>query len=176
MGPTRAKVAVVAGDHERRADRRVDATVRETRGAHGRVERTKETVAHRDAAPRGGVHARELRVVAEAAAREVDGREFGLDEVARGNERVGLHREDGDGRSERVPARGGERGGHDPPETTDPPPESPLGGCTGCWKPGSLPPWFCRFAPGSAKGSGDGATVIVDESDPFEPLGAAPFE
>ena len=116
------EVAVVAGQHERAADRGIDVAVGEARGAQRCPHRLDEQRAHGDRPAARGVDAGELAVGAKAAACQIDRVELARDRCAGARQRrraIGEHNR----RRPQRPPRGAR--GHDPPEVT--------GGCGSGW-------------------------------------------
>ena len=109
------EVAVVAGEPQRAAERRRDDAVRRVRRAQRDAQRLEQKRADANGAAGGRVHARELAVVAEAAARGVDRSELVLDGRACGVESRGIDHDDDRGRPESRKRCGR---AHEPPDTT----------------------------------------------------------
>ena len=122
-GPDGVEVAVVAGEDQRPADRRVDVTIGQARRAQRREDGLDQERTDNDGAATGGVDAGDLAVVTKAAARAVDRVELALDgRAGRRQRRLAVDEQDGC-RSQRPPGRAR---AHDPPELA--------GGacCSGC--------------------------------------------
>src|SRR5579862_7256305 len=129
-------------------------------GPAGGVERLEQGGRHGHPLPRGGVHPRELRVIAEPAAPDVDPRQLRLQRRAGGAECAGVGHRELSGRAERGEPHRFDRRGHDAPERT-------IGTCwtgTGAWSGAWNPP--------PAVGSAAGALAPPLVTVPLPPVAA----
>ena len=97
-------VAIVAGEDQRVADRRVDVSVRQCGGVQRDLHRVDQQWADADEPPRAGVYALQVGVRAKAAAGAVDRAQLPLDDRPGPRERVGIVDEQDHARAERLPA------------------------------------------------------------------------